>query len=120
MGKVYETSNIIFFLEGVKDQFKRFTYMNCQKYKFGPGKFFLGSSGWNKSVSSRMWITFAIGKFQKSFIYILIFQINHGASRSLEDVMASVKKNNVALKGVIGIPEVRRRFYRRFHGFNRY
>jgi len=33
-------------------------------------------------------------------------EINHGASRSLEDVMASVKKNNVALKGVIGIPEV--------------
>merc|ERR1719466_65677 len=33
-------------------------------------------------------------------------EINQGASRSLDDVMASVKKNNVALKGVIGIPEV--------------
>jgi len=33
-------------------------------------------------------------------------EINHGASRSLDDVMASVKKNKVALKGVIGIPEV--------------
>eukprot|EP00092_Neocalanus_flemingeri_P051736 GFUD01060285.1.p1 GENE.GFUD01060285.1~~GFUD01060285.1.p1 ORF type:complete len:386 (+),score=114.04 GFUD01060285.1:65-1222(+) len=33
-------------------------------------------------------------------------EINHGASRSLEDVMASIKKNSVALKGVIGIPEV--------------
>lgn len=33
-------------------------------------------------------------------------EINHGASRSLDDVMASVRKNSVALKGVIGIPEV--------------
>jgi len=33
-------------------------------------------------------------------------EINHGASRSLDDVMASVRKNKVALKGVIGIPEV--------------
>jgi len=40
------------------------------------------------------------------FEEIYFSEINHGASRSLEDVMASVKKNNVALKGVIGIPEV--------------
>ena len=36
-----------------------------------------------------------------------ILQINHGASKSIDEVMASVTKNKVCLKGVIGIPEVR-------------
>ena len=36
----------------------------------------------------------------------IIFQINHGASQPIEDVIRSIEKNKVCLKGVIGIPEV--------------
>ena len=34
-----------------------------------------------------------------------MIKIHRGASRSLEDVMAPVKRNKVCLKGLIGIPE---------------
>merc|ERR1719232_1715741 len=37
---------------------------------------------------------------------IYFSEINHGASKSIDEVMASVTKNKVCLKGVIGIPEV--------------
>ena len=40
-------------------------------------------------------------------MHFTLFQINHGASKSIDEVMASVTKNKVCLKGVIGIPEVR-------------
>jgi len=41
-----------------------------------------------------------------NFEQVYFSEINHGASQPLEDVMASVKRNKVCLKGVIGIPEV--------------
>ena len=40
-------------------------------------------------------------------MHFTLLQINHGASKSIDEVMASVTKNKVCLKGVIGIPEVR-------------
>merc|ERR1719464_566874 len=41
-----------------------------------------------------------------NFQEVYFSEINHGASQPLEEVMASVTKNKVCLKGVIGIPEV--------------
>lgn len=48
-----------------------------------------------------------VRKFERSRMTFYILQINHGASKSIDEVMASVTKNKVCLKGVIGIPEVR-------------
>merc|ERR1711936_393483 len=39
------------------------------------------------------------------FEEVYFSEVNRGASRSLEDVTAAVKKNKVALRGVMGIPE---------------
>merc|ERR1719330_1759231 len=39
------------------------------------------------------------------FEEVYFSEVNRGASSSLEDVTAAVKKNKVALRGVMGIPE---------------
>ena len=36
----------------------------------------------------------------------MIFQVQHWNSNSLEDVQASVRKNGVAIKGVINVPDI--------------
>ncbi len=66
-------------------------------------KSLLYSTRKKRNVNSRL-------TFQTIILTILtikiFFKVNHGASKSLDEVLDSVKKNKVCLKGVINVPEV--------------